>query len=145
MKRFYLAIFISFALLSGCKDDEPGKEEVQVNNLSKTWSLGADGYVMVNSQDISYDYSEFSIRFSDAGGDKVYYVTNGHYAFPAAIDTWNFTDQNFEEVVRHVDGTVMETNVENNTLTIRFNIPQPSNGKLQGGFGDFEFYLTEYK
>ncbi|NMM47340.1 hypothetical protein [Marinigracilibium pacificum] len=145
MNKIYLILIVFCLAFVGCKDDNPGKEQVQTNKLTKTWYIGSEGHVLVNGQDITYDYENFTIRFASNGSDKVYYVTNGYLAFPAAIDTWSFADQNYESIIRGVDGIEMQTEFVDNTLTLRFSIPEPNNAKMQGGFGDFEFYLTEYK
>jgi len=140
-KIIYASILIAL-LLFGCKNDDESLSPEQLNTLkwTKTWSLGANGHVLVDGQDITSDYSGFEITFESTGDSKIYQVHNGQKAFPVAIDTWNFTDETYTSIVRGSDGVIIAGEINENTLLLNLSIPIP-NGRVEGTYGNFEFML----
>lgn len=143
MTKIIYAFVLSSLLLLGCKNDDESLSPEQLNTLkwTKNWNLGTNGYVLVDGQDITSQYSGFEITLESNGDRKIYEVINGQNAFPVSLDTWNFTDESYTSIVRGSDGVIITGVIEENTLVMNLSIPIPSNGRVEGTYGNFEFSL----
>ena len=142
MKHLLYTCLVLLAFTQGCKKKEQISPELHsINKLKHTWTLGIDGYVKIDGQDITSDYTEFQITFTAQGELKIFEVQNGGNAFPMTTDTWTYEGTNYERIVRG-DGVVMDAIITNSTLDLTFNKPIPSGGRVEGTYGNFEFHLN---
>jgi hypothetical protein len=133
-----LSIFSVMVSCSPSTDDSDlSPEEIQLNLLSKTWSLGNVSY---EGDNVTDRFGGFTITFS---GSKSYTTTpeRGDYDFEPfkSSGSWDFMDSNLNMLIRD-DGVEMVISVSENTLRMNFMITE-SNGRL-AGLGEYQFDLA---
>ena len=143
MKRiFQFIIIITFSSsLMNCSSstDDPTEktaEEIQIEKLAKTWSLGTVRY---GGDDVTDRFSGFTLTFTKS---KTYSSTpdRGSYDFEPfeSSGSWDFKENNLNLIHRN-DGVDMDIIVSENTLKMNFIITE-SNGRL-AGLGEYQFDL----
>lgn len=88
--RIYISILFLFMVvaLPSCKDDDsPTLRDIAFQLLAGNWSVGTQGSIVLDGEDISLNYPGFTLSFADG----TYQTTNGSDLF-RANGTWEWTD-----------------------------------------------------
>jgi hypothetical protein len=145
MKRIFqytaIALFLFSMVNCSSSSDDPGpeltEEEMQINRLAKTWSLGTVHY---GGDDVTDRFDGFTLNMTKS---KTYSSTleRGDYDFEPFKDTgsWDFKGDNLNVLDRN-DGVEMDIVVTENSLKMNYLITE-SNGRL-AGLGEYQFDLT---
>ncbi|OEK05966.1 hypothetical protein [Roseivirga misakiensis] len=80
-----LAILSLFAVWSCKDDDNPTLRDLAFELLSGQWTLGTEGSIVLDGEDISLNYPGFSVSFADG----TYQTTNAADLFNAS-GTWDW-------------------------------------------------------
>ena len=140
----FLIVALFFILVSACSKNgaNPSMEDQQLQKLLGTWKPGV---VLVDGTDITDQYTDFYLTFIKDGDEKKLTATNPGFAFTAGLDSWSFvTGSQASKIVRSADGIEMDVNVDQNTLTLSFTIPEASTGgRISGLSGSFTFRLLK--
>lgn len=141
------------AFYVSCKPDEPTKtaEEIQLGKLVSTWALSSAN----DSEDRTADFPGLVLTISGTfqPGQTYNYSLTGTRPNPSpwpASGTWKFGEDANTDIIRD-PGSPSETNltysVNDNTLTIEFNIPSGSSGwpggRIESVEGDWTFVFTK--
>ena len=121
---------------------EPTPQEVARLNLSKNWSIGTAGTVRRDGQDVTDDFSSFTLSFT-AGGS--YTSSGGGDVWTDGGGSWDFTstDDNDASSIT-IGGDDIDINVASSSLILEFNIADDGSGigaRLSGIDGVWEFSL----
>lgn len=85
-----LIILVSVITLSCQNDNNPGRgSDVVFEKLAGDWSVGTQGSIVLDGEDISLNYSGFTLSFANG----TYQTTNGGDLF-RATGTWEWADTN---------------------------------------------------
>ncbi len=88
--RKYISILFIFTVvaLPSCKDDDnPTLRDLAFRLLAGGWSIGTQGSIVLDGEDISLNYPGFTLSFADG----TYETTNAADLFRAS-GTWEWTD-----------------------------------------------------
>lgn len=89
-------VLISFLLLHGCNNDEdqPTEQELAFEKLEGRWSLKSNSSILLDGEDVSLNYPNFSLSFTDG----MYTTTNAGDLF-RATGTWEWSDEEAGQVI----------------------------------------------
>ncbi len=143
-----VALIAGLTLYSNCGSDEspPPPEDTPQDiakaNLSKSWGLGATGSVKRDAQDVTIDFSSFTISFTEGGS---YTSSGGGDVWIDGTGSWNFSSTNTEDASSIAVGSDdIEINVSSSSLLMTFSIPDEGSGigsRISGIGGEWEFSL----
>jgi len=115
-------------------DDDPpiSLRETFVEDLtSSPWNVGDNGTVTRDNVDVSDQFVEFVLSFSD---DGTYTASGGGDLWPDGTGSWQFaSDTGIGQIV--VGGVVMSATVSASKLTLIFGISDPE-GAISGRVAD---------
>ena len=150
MKKLTYIISASILLLTlgllGCKDDDPGVEEVEKDKISKTWDITNDGksFVLLDNMDVTSSFNEFVLTvqsdgtYLTAGGEEPnLWPASGSWAFERVDGTINFS-----RVIRE-DGLILEIEkIDGDNLKFSFQFQNDvHSGKMDGVSAQYTFNL----
>ena len=151
-KSIVASLFLSIALIFGCKDDDGGGgEEIVGQELSGTW-------VQQEADDVTgpaaAEFTDFSISIS-ASASGVSYTTNSENngnpnVFPPSGTFDVDASDNFESgasITRQPDGVAMDVSLSSDgqilNMTFTISTDGDSGGRYQGIDGQYQFTLTK--
>ncbi|MBO3700595.1 hypothetical protein [Roseivirga sp. E12] len=113
LKRFkssLLGLIITVSIVGcGSGTTDPSLQDLAFEKLAGSWSMPANGGVLLDGQDVSLNYPGFSLSFTDGG----YQTTNGGDLFRAS-GTWTWTNENAQTLTLD---TGEEVTIQNLTET----------------------------
>ena len=122
---------------SGDPEPELTEEEIQINKLARTWTLGT---VMYGDDDVTERFADFRLTFTKS---KQYTATGnlGDYDFEPfkPSGTWDFKSANVNLINRN-DGVDMAAQVSDDALVLIFSMTE-ANGRI-AGLGAYRFDLV---
>lgn len=137
---FLVALLVVGVVFSSCKkktENPKTDEQIQLEKLTGTWAVPSPApgnTVTFNSNDLTTDWSSFTITFNDGT-----YTTNGADYAPEIWGnnpvTWTFADGDVNTIIR--DGINISISVSETTLTMSFTYTP--GGRLNGVDGDWVF------
>ena len=139
----YILIMTVLIFTVGCSSKvQPSMEDQQLQKMLGTWKATS---VQVDGTDITDQYTDFTLTIFKNGNTKEMVATNPGYAFYAGVDVWVFASSSqASKMIRSSDGIEMNIQFNQSTLTLTFNVPQPSNGgRVSGMSGNFTFNLVK--
>ena len=143
MKRILNILFVGLLIVAAsCNKNEVTPEQALLNKLEGTWVLGNG--VFVDNENITSQYSGFTITFNNDKDLKVYDIVNGGEAFPQATDTYTFTDETFTAIERKSDGVIIDVLLDGKVLNLNLSIlPEAAAARTEGTYGEFKFNLKK--
>lgn len=141
-KSYYFIILLSSLLVfTACKKDDdngPTAEELQIQKLTGTWSVGSEGSVSRDNTS-SGEWADFTLTL----GENTYSTTNTVPEVWPVQGVWSFAGNDVNQIARE-DGVVINVEVSETELTLSFNIPDEiTSSRVQGITGDYIFVLTK--
>lgn len=137
---FKISIFLFALQLISCSDDNgPSKKAVATKML--TTSAWGHAQVTHTDGDLSGQYTNFSILFTDAastGFDGTYFISNGGNAFSETTGKWKFNKE-LNQIILDSE-KVMDIELDETHLQLDFTTSAPG-GKVTGLSGHFVFDL----
>lgn len=110
-KQISLILIISL-LFFACGSDgasEPSAQEAAFAKLSGQWTMGSSGSIILDGQDISLNFANFSLSFANG----TYQTTNAGDLFSAS-GTWEWVNENARQLILD---SGEEVNIQNLTET----------------------------
>lgn len=136
----FLALFAF--MFTACSDDnEIGVREQTINNITAD-SWVAEQVMHATDGDLTFQYEEFSIRFTKGNAtnyDGEYYVINGGNAFTQPYGKWSLNNE--LTTIMLDNGLDLGFVMAGNEMTLDFTVPAPENGRVGGLSGHFIFSL----
>jgi hypothetical protein len=145
-----IGIIAGLTLYASCGGTDPvppvvedTPQDIARANLSKNWGLGTSGSIRRDGQDVTDDFSGFTISFTESGS---YTASGGGDVWPDGSGTWSFTgtDTNDASSIT-IGGDNVEINVASTSLLLQFNIAEDGAGigaRVSGINGDWEFSMV---
>lgn len=124
-KSFVLSLAIIISIVGcGSGTTDPSLQDLAFEKLAGSWSMPANGGVLLDGQDVSLNYPGFSLSFTDGG----YQTTNGGDLFRAS-GTWTWTNESAQTLTLD---TGEEVTIQNLTET-QFRFTFFHQGALRAG------------
>ncbi|OEK02997.1 hypothetical protein BFP97_16350 [Roseivirga sp. 4D4] len=110
-KYISMVFVLAVLLVSACKSDDgaPTATELAFERLAGSWSMGTQGSIVLDGEDVSSNYPGFTLSFADG----TYQTTNGGDLFRAS-GTWRWTGDTGRLLILD---TGEEVTINNLTLT----------------------------
>lgn len=142
MKKIMIFLALFAFTLTACSDDnEIGAREQVINNLTAS-SWVAEQVLHATDGDLTFQYEEFSIRFTKGNAtnyDGEFYVLNGGNAFPQPYGKWSLNSE--LNTIMFDNGQDLAFTIAGNDMTLDFTVPAPDDGRIGGLSGHFMFSL----
>jgi hypothetical protein len=143
MKKFthflQLIVLAGFALLAGCKKDDPQPETERIQELlvSGTWQIET---VLVNETEQTAAFSGLTLSFTPTS----YSATNGGLVWPSS-GTWTFVDATAKKILRDDDVEITLIGVTATSLRLSFVNPSTTigSGRVASVAGEHEFQFIK--
>ena len=135
-----IGVLIMFvALVIGCQSDDPTgptAQEEAFELLAGDWTFGTNGSITLDNQDVSQNYSGFTLSFTDG----TYTTTNGGDLF-RATGTWTWANQAAGSIT-------LDTNEEVNIIELgldsfKFSFTHTGRGVAAGTSGKYVVSLEK--
>lgn len=144
-------ILIVGLLVVGCKKPPPPgptAEEQQVEKLSQTWEIASPApanAITIEGNDVTSDWTGFTLTISDPGNDSGTYNFSSTNAFSAEVwpssGTWQFpSDTELNTLIRN-DNVDITISVTDETLLMQFEY-STTGGRLNGIDGTWVFNMV---
>ncbi len=141
-------VMVGLVGFSNCGDDtgvvlppEPTPQDIALANLTKAWSLGANG-VKRDGSDVTSDFTGFTVTFTESGS---WTSSGGEDVWPGTSGSWSFTSSEANDASSiTIGGDVIQINVSATSLLMQFIIPDGGAGigaRLSGIDGDWVFSM----
>ena len=132
-KKYIMTIALAFIVLnSSCSSDDSGPtaQAIAFEKLAGQWTFGATGSITLDGQDVSLNYPNFSLSFTDG----TYQTTNGGELFKAN-GTWAWANEDAGSLTLD---TGEEVTINNLTETnFRFSFTHDDGGIAAGTAGNY--------
>ena len=123
-----VVVMVGLVGFSSCGDDggvvvlpEDTPQDIAQDNLSSAWSLGTNGTVRRDGQDVTTDFSSFTVTFTEGGS---WNSSGGGDVWPGTSGSWSFTSSDANDASSiTIGGDVIQINVSATSLLMQFNIP----------------------
>jgi hypothetical protein len=146
MKKIIIkcVIFLFPILLMSCDSDNadiPESEE-KAKELAATWVINPGTAVLRDDIDVTADYGEFSIFFTEQFG---YFIQGdpNNVLHPEGI--WSFNGTNYSEILLNGDERPITASLNGDVLTFSFENSEntPIGGRVRGITGSYKFTLVK--
>jgi len=148
-----LLLIAGITLYSSCggTDDGPPPppedtpQERKAAELAQNWSLGTNGSVRRDGQDVSDTYSNFIVTFTESGTSGSYTSSGGGDVWVDGGGSWTFTSSNpIDASSITIGSNNISINVSGTSLILQFSIAEDAAGigaRVAGIDGDWEFSM----
>ncbi|UXX79871.1 hypothetical protein N7E81_01970 [Reichenbachiella carrageenanivorans] len=142
----HILLLVLLSALVGCGDDSSNipEEEEHSRLIAGTWVLGENSQVLRDGNDITLDYQDFSIFFTEQFG---YYAEGDPNNIIYPQGTWQYVDGNFGQIVLNEDERPIAVALaqDNTVLTITFtnDTNEPLGARSKGITGSYTFILSK--
>lgn len=150
IRNYYLTGFCALALgvlLLGCSggsDSDQSEENAETSNIAQTWEMGDDTYAFKDNVDVTDEYSDLSIRFTQSGA----YTVQGdpdNVVYPTG--TWAFAGDGEYSIIylNDTDVPVYISYPSDGYIDITFTLSENEllgSSRVAGITGEYTFRLT---
>lgn len=124
------AVLLSVVLLLNCnpkgEPEGPTDQELAFEKLAGDWGYGTDGGIILDGENVSINYPDFSLLFTDGS----YQTQSGGKLFKST-GTWEWADENAGSIL--LDTGEVVTIAELSESTLDFSFTHVSSGGTAAG------------
>ena len=140
ISKVYTLVVLMLVMVSSCGKDDPStpdERDLAFEKLSGSWTLGSTGEVIVDGQDVSLNYSGFSLSFTDGA----YTTINAGELFNAS-GNWSWANEQAGEITLNGNRSIRLMSLSDSQFTFSFTFS--GNGGVRAGVsGGYEITVVK--